>query len=116
MPPRVCFVDFFLRVTPVYLPCTAAKARQGNHSENSLQNLLYEAFCSRLFNKNDITHLFQLVDRGRDADDGHNDDGHRVGDVLVSEPQCDGCDLGRQEKNSDNGENAKFAPFLTWKT
>ena len=25
--------------------CTAAKARQGNHSENSLQNLLYEAFC-----------------------------------------------------------------------
>ena len=38
-------MDFFLRVTPVYLPCTAAKARQGNHSENSLQNLLYEAFC-----------------------------------------------------------------------
>ena len=25
--------------------CTAAKARQGNHSENCLQNLLYEAFC-----------------------------------------------------------------------
>ena len=79
----------------------------------------------KAYNKTEVTysssipsylHLFQLVDRGRDADDGHNDDGHRVGDVLVSEPQCDGCDLGRHKKNSDYGENTKFGPFLTWKT
>ena len=75
-----------------------AALRTSTVSEDWMVDRSFPSFCQlvvKFLNQWHVLtgHLFQLVDGGGDANDGHDDDGHGVRHVLIGKPEGHRCDL-----------------------